>query len=209
MIIPLPLCHQNDFITYQKFLNMKTQVILFLFSVLTLNVYATEVHSIAFANAKAIIIKSNDWKSKSVDVQIKEASGNIILSETLKIKNSDRKYNFKNLPDGEYSIQITDDLKIATQHFSIRKEEVKMSQSVETIHKPFITKKDYHLDINLMTGGNTAFINITDINNNIVYADKYETATIHKRFNITSLVPGSYSMTVSIKDRTFTHEFKN
>jgi hypothetical protein len=205
--MPLPLWHQNDFITYQIFLNMKTQFIILLFSVLTLNVFATGVPSIAFANNKAIIIKSNDWKSKTVDVEIKEATGTVILSETLNIRKSDRKYNLKNLPDGQYTIEIADDLKILKQQFFINKSEVVMSEEVETTYKPFIIHNGNNLDVNLMTLGNPAFINIIDNNNNIVYADKQDTSAVHKRYDISSLTEGTYTITVGVKGKSFSKDF--
>jgi hypothetical protein len=186
---------------------MKTQLFILFFSIASLSVFASGNPSVYAEKNKSLIVKTNTWKSAKVNVQIKEATGVTILEETLISAKAGRKYNLKNLPDGQYTLEMSDDLRITIQNFFIRNNEVVVSNDINTIYKPFILTGNNNVDVNLMTLGKGALLNITDKDNNIVFAQKLDTTAVHKRFDITSLSSGTYSVNIAMSGRSFAHEF--
>lgn len=186
---------------------MKTQLFILIFSIASLSVFASGNPSVYAEKNKSLIIQTNTWKSAKVNVQIKEATGVTILEETLISAKAGRKYNLKNLPDGQYTLEMSDDLRITTQNFYISNNEVVVANDINTIYKPFILTGDNNVDVNLMTLGKSALLNISDKDNNIVFAQKLEATAVHKRFDVSSLASGSYTVNIAMNGRSFTHEF--
>lgn len=186
---------------------MKTQLFILVFSIFSLSLSALGNPSVFAEKNKSLIVQTNTWKSTKVNVQIKEASGVTILEETIKSAKVGRKYNLKNLPDGVYTLEMSDDLKITSQDFYINNNEVVLSSDINTIYKPFILVGKNNVDVNLMTLGQSALLNITDKENNIVFAQKLDTTAVHKRFDVSSLEGGTYSVNIAMNGRSFTQEF--
>lgn len=182
---------------------MKTQILILIFSALTFSVFASGNPTEIAEKSKSLVVETSLWKSDKVNIQIKEASGVSILDETVKNTKSLRKYNLKNLPEGNYTLEISNELKITTQEFSINSSNVILSKEIKTVYKPVIIWNNDGFDVNLMTLGNTAFINIQDRDNNIVFAEKLETPAVHKRYDISSLASGEYTVTVAMNGRSF------
>ena len=96
---------------------MKTQILILIVSALTLSVFASGNPTMMAEKSKSLVVETSLWKSDKVNIQIKEASGVTILDETVKNTKNLRKYNLKNLPEGNYTLEISNDLKITTQVF--------------------------------------------------------------------------------------------
>jgi hypothetical protein len=186
---------------------MKTQLFILIFSIASLSVFASGNPAVSAEKNKSLVILTNLWKSANVHVQIKEATGAIILEETLKTNKVGKRYNLKNLPDGQYTIEMFDDLRITSQNFYIKNHEVVVSNDVNTIYKPFIVTGENNLDVNLMTLGKSALLNISDKDNNIVFTEKLNTTAVHKRFDTTALAAGNYTLSIALNGRSFVHDF--
>lgn len=182
---------------------MKTQILILIVSVLSLSAFASGNPTVLTEKSKSLVVETSLWKSDKVNIQIKEASGVVILDETVKNTKNLRKYNLKNLPEGQYSLEVSNEMKITLQEFSIISNKVILSSEIKTIYKPVIIWNNNGFDVNLMTLGNTAFINIQDKDNNIVFAEKLVTPAVHKRYDISSLASGEYTVTVAMNGRSF------
>ena len=182
---------------------MKTQILILIVSVFSLSVFASGNSTIDAEKSKSLVVETSLWKSDKVNIQIKEASGVVILDETVKNTKNLRRYNLKNLPEGVYTLELSNDLKITTQEFTINAKSVVLSTEIKTVYKPVIIWNEAGFDVNLMTLGNTAFINIQDKDNNIVFAEKLVTPAVHKRYDISALTSGEYTVTVAMNGRSF------
>jgi hypothetical protein len=186
---------------------MKTQILILVFSVFSLAAFATGNPSARAEKSKSLIVETAHWKSEKLNVQIKEASGVVILDETLKNNKNIRKYNLKNLPEGKYTIEVSNDQKIMTQEFAIESNELVLSQEIRTEYKPMVIVNKNIVDVNLLTLGNKAFINLVDRDNNIVFAENLETPAVHKRYDLSSLASGDYTLSVAMNGRSYTTNF--
>jgi len=186
---------------------MKTQLFVFLFSFLSMGIFANSNPVFTKVGDKSITIKTGNWKSDAVNVIIKDADGATILSENLNTDKTGRVYNLKNLPAGIYSIEMSDDLRITTQAFTLNKDAVVMDKAVETLYKPVFASSDNTVDLNLMNLGNNVSIKITDRQNNTYLDQKEHETSINKRFDVSSLPAGIYTMSINMDGRTFSHDF--
>ncbi len=172
-------------------------------TVLTLSTNINAKPVSVIKNAKSLIVETSGWKSEKVLVQIKDLSGAIILDEIILKSASARKYNLINLPDGQYSIEMSSDLKITTRNFEVNGKEINLSTDIQTIYKPVVIWTDQTLDINLLTLGKRAVINIVDGRNNTILSQKHNTSALHKRYNISALPEGDYTVNVEMNGRSF------
>ncbi len=182
---------------------MKTQILLFFISMLSITAIHAGNPIATTEKTKSLVIETALWKSDQISVQIKEATGVVILDETVKNSKGLRKYNLKNLPDGQYTLEVSNALKITTQDFTIESNSVQLSDVINTVYKPVIIWNESKLDINLLTLGNKALINIIDKDNNIVFAENLETPAVHKRYDLSGLADGEYTVTVAMNGRSF------
>ncbi len=182
---------------------MKTQILILMMTVLTLSTNVNAKAVSVIKNAKSLIVETSGWKSKNVKVQIKEFSGNIILDEILTKSSGSRKYNLVNLPDGQYSIELSSDLKITVRNFEVNGTQVNLSPEMQTIFKPVLNWTGKTLDINLLTMGTSTTISILDEKGNTVLSQTNQNPAIHKRFNIAALPAGDYSVNIETNGRYF------
>lgn len=185
---------------------MKTQVLFLLFSIFTLSAFAGKP-LMSSAKAKTITVETSLWKAESVTVQIKEIGGSVILDEVVKSEKGFRKYDLHNLPSGTYTLELSDDLKIKIQNFVIKGEDLSMSKEVVTIYKPVILVSENNIDVNLLTLNQNVSVKILDDNDSVVFSEKIVSPSIHKRYDLTRLSKGQYTMKVSFGGRSFYQHF--
>jgi len=186
---------------------MKTQIFLILFSILSSAIFAGSNPSILVERAKTLVVNTSGWKSDKVNVQIKEASGTIIMDEVVSNLKNSRSYNLKNLPSGSYTVEISNELKLTVQSFEIEGNFVKTSNDIATLYKPVVNWNNNHLDINLLTLGAKVELNINDDQSNTIFEKKFDTPTVHKRYDFSKLEAGRYTVNIYYAGRTFSKSF--
>ncbi|HLO55855.1 MAG TPA: hypothetical protein VK169_16295 [Saprospiraceae bacterium] len=186
---------------------MKTQIFVILLSIFSSAIFAGSNPSVLVERAKTLVINTSNWKSEKVNVQIKEASGTIIMDEVVSNLKNSRSYNLKNLPSGSYTVEVSNDLKLTIQSFEIEGNFVKTSNDIATIYKPVVNWNDNQLDINLLTLGAKVDLNITDANNNTIFVKKFDTPTVHKRYDFSKLESGTYAVNIFFGGRSFSKTF--
>jgi len=100
--------------------------------------------------SKSLTVETSAWKAATIHIAIREAGGNVIMEETVSTRNDFRKYNLKNLAAGIYTLEISDDLKISVQSFTITNSSVEMEPQTSVTYKPVITWSENNLDINYL-----------------------------------------------------------
>jgi hypothetical protein len=153
---------------------------------------------------KWLIVDKSNWKSPRIDISIKKADGTALVNEKIKVS---KKYNLKNVPDGNYALEIEDDQLIRIQSLQISGDRL-FSTGVKTIYKPMILFKTNQIDMNMMTQGDPAWITIRDRESNTVFTEKItQEVSVSRRFNLDQLPEGQYILDVELSGKHFTHNF--
>jgi hypothetical protein len=187
---------------------MKTQFIVFILCISALGIKANGNPGIPAENVKSIIVETHTWKAAAIQVQIRNAEGQVVLEETVKTGNL-RKYNLRNLPDGNYVLELSDKFKSTEQEFTISRNEVKLADQKKIAFKPVITCNEENVDINLMTQGIPAYIVIADQNGETLFEEKCVRSSVNRRYDISRLPTGNYSIFVQVGDKTYSQKFRN
>lgn len=187
---------------------MKTNFFILLFLVLGCSAFANGTPTVLSVDSKTLVVDTKEWKSEKVHIQIKEASGAVIFEETVLNKKNQRKYNLKKLPRGLYSIEIENKLKIAVQSFEVSYDDITVSSEIDYVYKPVVIVHDDFMDVNLLTQGYNALINILDASNNIVFSERITDPVVHTRYNVASLESGEYSVQVALDGRSFVQKIQ-
>jgi hypothetical protein len=66
-----------------------------------------------------------------------------------------------------------------------------------TVYKPMITATANTVDINFLTGGKRTSVTFTNRDGETVYSNAYEGNSLNKRFDLTDLPAGDYTVYVS------------
>ena len=158
-------------------------------------------------DSKAFVIDTDSWKSDYLEVVIRDNKGSMIFQDKYTVK-AGKKFNFENLPSGEYTITISDDLRTTTQNFEITRDAIFVSPEKVTEFKPVINKTDDHIDVNFLSNNNTTSVVIYDSNDRIYNKRFKDQKAIHQRFNISELPTGSYTLSVNSGGKTYTERFQ-
>ncbi|MBK8282541.1 MAG: DUF3244 domain-containing protein [Saprospiraceae bacterium] len=154
---------------------------------------------------KWIIVEKAKWNSPSIDVLIRENSGAVLIHESI---GQTTKYNLKNVPDGEYILEVENDQKIRIQTMSLH-DGILQSKAISTIYKPNIKVNNQVLDMNLMTQGKSAEIMIKNEEGKVMITEKIENeVSVTRRFNIKKLDHGNYYLEVHMAGQTFINDFE-
>ena len=100
---------------------MKTQIIAMILLVLSAKTITASNSFIITDEKKSIIVNRGEWKSNNVNVQITDENGFTIFDQKLNKKVDIMKYNMSFLPEGNYFIEVSDDLRIVTTAFNINR----------------------------------------------------------------------------------------
>lgn len=185
---------------------MKTSsLILFMLMVVTTSFSAGNPNN---ERSKSLTVETSAWKAATVHIAIREAGGNVIMEETVSTRNDFRKYNLKNLPAGIYTLEISDDLKISVQSFTITNSSVEMEPQTSVTYKPVITWSENNLDINYLACDKRTYVQVSDKTGKVVYAETIKVPAIHRRYNTADLAGGSYTVTVYNSDISVSKEFR-
>lgn len=182
---------------------MKTPFFILIFTVMMFHVGAVSDVSYTIENNKTLTVETFTWKSSQLKIQIKDAFGTIILEENPSNTSRYRKYNLKNLPDGNYTLEMSNELRISSKPFVINGNNVMLSPDHKTIYKPVVFWQKDYLDVNLLALGSESTLKIYNDKGETVYSQVLNTPAVHKRYNISQLPKGAYTVSVGVNERHF------
>lgn len=187
---------------------MKTQILILLVSLFSLVANASNTPNTITGIGKSIVVKTAGWKSEKVKIQISDLNGVIVMDEEVKSLNNSRVYNLKNLPNGNYIVQISNELRQSTQDFVIKDNNVIVSPEINTTFKPVLIWNDNTLDLNLMNLGGKASLSLLDEDNNVVFNNSLEGVAIHKRYDTKKLSSNkAYTVVVNVNNKSYAKVF--
>ncbi len=146
--------------------------------------------------------------SKDVDVTITDMVGHILVKDHItNRKNTIRPYNFGELKKGIYFIEISDRLRTTTQKITVSEKDVLIDTTSNLRYKPFFKETNNYVDVNMLIENRPTQVQILDKNSNILYDHTFNDVLLQKRFNLTELEEGSYTMRVVQDDHIYFHTF--
>lgn len=186
---------------------MKTQIIVMILLVLSAKTITASNSFIKSDEKKSIIVNRGEWKSNNVNVQITDENGFTIFNQKLDKRIDIMKYNMSFLQEGKYFIEVSDDLRIVSTEFNVKRNQIVIDTETKTMFKPQIKTDKKHVDINLLSLKNNAAIQISDNHGNELYSETSSSMNMHKRMNVSALPSGRYFVSVKVGDKYFEHEF--
>ncbi len=147
-----------------------------------------------------------EWDTQEEDtyIQIVDADGNIIYSEdVLNTKVYTKKFDLKNLEEGDYLLEAENALKKITYTINVD-DKVGVAKKKENA-KPVFRQVDNMVYLNLLNlEGKKVEIKVVDSDNRMVFKETLENETlVEKAFNFKSAYSGNY--TVIVRDSRSVH----
>lgn len=189
---------------------MKNQIINTLLAVIFTSFAAfasSSEPSISTDGTKSFIIDNKIWKSETVNVNIEDENGIVIFSEEQDLSTSKR-FNLTKLESGNYTVTISNDLKIVKNNITITEKKMMIGLDAHTSYKPVFQISNDAIDINFLAENAKTKIYIQDTENTLYSSSTSDEMSINKRYNISALPSGIYSIVVSTTNGIFTKEFK-
>ncbi|MFT6338507.1 MAG: hypothetical protein ACI86M_001762 [Saprospiraceae bacterium] len=188
---------------------MKNQIINTLIAVIfsAISVFATSTEpSITSNGTKSFVIDNKVWKSSSVDILIQDEDGITIYSNQQELKTSKR-YSLENLEAGDYVVTVSNRIKTVANNITITEEGLFIDFNANTTYKPVFNIDKNKIDVNYLAAGVDTYIYIQNNDQTLYQTTIEDSKSINKRFDISKLPSGDYSLVISNKTGSFSKRF--
>jgi hypothetical protein len=186
---------------------LKTMILLLMASCL----FAGNTNPLADINksgSKSFVLNLKDNTAKKVRIQLEDANGHILLTQRINtMKKKAMKYNLNNLPDGTYTLSVSDKQAVLKNEVIIQDGTLNIEDEHGMfIYKPQINVKSNQVEFSLLQLNDTKTkIRILDATNNLVFSeDIKDVGSIHRRYDLSLLLNGKYLFTLETNDELFT-----
>ena len=170
------------------------------------SIFANNNPSITTVDANSFIVDTKEWKSEFISIEIRNDERAVIFTEkysTIKGK----KFSFENLPNGQYSIILSDEYKSTEQFFTLNSNKVVVQPNIVTVFKPVININEDFIDLNYLAPGKNTSVSISDENNTFFNIKIEDKKNINKRFDTSNLPRGEYTVSVYSKNSSYSKTF--
>ncbi|GAB5475323.1 MAG: hypothetical protein Mars2KO_34220 [Maribacter sp.] len=160
--------------------------------------------SVAHNTEKSLIFEMEKPSNQTV-VSIQDIEGVIIYSEEVADAATYlKKFDLRNLPDGNYILKVEDSLKVTVFEFDINDSDVSIVERKENT-KPVFKKDGQKVFLNLLnTDKEDVKITIYDSENRIVFKETVsDTLLVEKAFNFEKAYEDTYRVVVKNGEDTF------
>lgn len=160
--------------------------------------------SVAHNTEKSLIFEM-DGLSNQTKVSIQDVEGVIIYSENVaNVATYLKKFDLRNLPDGDYVLKVEDTMKVTVFEFDINDSKVSIAERKENT-KPVFKKDGQRVFLNLLNSDKEDVkITIYDSENRVVFKETVtDTFLVEKAFNFEKAYEDTYRVVVKDGDDTF------
>lgn len=161
--------------------------------------------SVKGVNEKAVTFVINE--TQVVDVAIYSANNDVLYQKRTNAKKGTSKtYDLNSLPDGDYTLKMSTDLKVATYNIQIKDGYASVAEPVVTdLLSPVITKKDGFVTLNLVSVPKGALeVEVLDQERNQVYNKVFQGgAPLIKKFDVARGINRELTFIVRSGDQVF------
>jgi len=176
-------------------------------------IIATEVPASIYVTkageSNKIILNLENMAADRVICEFRSEDGDLFFrDEVITAENVSKQYDLSQLPNGRYTIEVNDLMKIERLNLSIYNGSVQLNERVADItFKPTVwLNEDKSVDFNLMTLGSSASLSIYDTRGNELKSDRFKKVNVaSKRYDLSKVEAGIYRVVISHKGETFTH----
>jgi len=170
------------------------------------------VFSVKIADKNSIIVQLTDVNQPQIQVTLKDAYGIILHDETLTESNvNHRRYDFRNLPTGSYTLMVTYDdvVKVQSINKGYKRLEIE-ANDLQTIFRPVFRQHSEFVDINMLYFADmNVFFKMRDSEGRVIYNERIkEKGTFKKRLNLSKLDGGFYTLSFEIDGVVINEKFK-
>jgi hypothetical protein len=177
-------------------------------SISTLFATTLPVEDIIIGNTTASIsINWNNLTQQTIHVKILNARQEVVMEESVKNQTEFiNQYPVSDLPNGSYSLVITQKGRRITQPFSIQNGALKLSETDKKVkYFPVFSSKNNQFDVSVFLNySGMIAVNVLDENKNKIFTQTFDNVSIlHKRFSLDSAAEGLYKIEVMAGDEMF------
>ncbi len=185
---------------------MKNVLVLFLAIFTSASLFANEANFSILADKdnKTMVIDLKKNLGGSVVVSIIDFEGETVFTETFKANKKARKYNLSNLKVGTYTLIVEDAEKVTSKKVHISNASLLVDNNTEELVKPTVVNNGEYwvLNVSNIVG---AKITILDEEGNNLYNYVVESTSLNKKFNVSKLAEGSYTVNYELNGKNFTN----
>jgi len=158
----------------------------------------------ALIEEKTITLTVDKTMTSDIQVQIIDVFGTTLLSESVPAKDLiSRKYNLKNLPDGAYNMEISDDKKILTKKLIIEKDIIAIVKEDKLI-MPICYINDNTWTLAMLPFGKDVTITIHDETGTQLFTESFDNKeSVSRKYDLSELEIGQYKMTILVDNKVF------
>ena len=163
--------------------------------------------SLVVNNETRSLVFTMETQSETTQIRLLDEQNNIIYSEKVSDEVYSKRFDLKNLANGNYFFTMENSLKSMKHTISVKDEMVSITESKENF-KPFFRKSDGMIYLNLLNlRQNDVEIKVYDSANRVVYDQVLENETIiEKAFNFKKALADNYTILVKNNNEVY---FKN
>lgn len=144
--------------------------------------------------------------SSRVNVSLKDSHNFELYQESYKGNNNYIKgFDLEPLPDGEYLLEIESKQRIERFTLSIKNNWLSVNQESRLVmHKPSVTQKGTKVDVALADTHSPLKLSILDRSNEVIFQETVaDNGRLTRRYDISQLDPGQYTVLVEMRGRNF------
>lgn len=146
-----------------------------------------------------------------INVYIKDTEGEVLFNENYKGSYYSKNFDFSDMPNGEYFVEIDGQTKITTIPFNVSNHSVNFKNEFKKdLFKPVVRRDGNDIYITKLALKNEALqIAIFDENNNLLHIEELKgEINLSRKFNIEMLEKGVYNFVLKTEGRTFKKQIK-
>jgi hypothetical protein len=190
---------------------LKTLILLFM-AVCTFAGNTNPLANISKTGSESFILNLKKSGVKKVNVRIMDNDGNTLLTQRINTKKKEAvKYNMSELPSGKYSIIVEDKQRLVKHEVVLHENTQRIDVlDAKTIYKPVFINGKQFVDLNMLQTNDSAIkVSITDTSGITVFSETIEsTGSIQKRYNVSKMPAGSYTIQVVTCGERFDETFR-
>ena len=145
------------------------------------------------------------------EVTVKDSYGYQLHTEKLNSLDYSKKYDLTNLPNGNYTMEFESKSRIKVVPFRVSSSAIVLNNSEEVVYfKPMVRKVEDDVFVSMLALNNENLeILLYDEDNNLLYTDILKNSrNLDRKFNLSNLRSGDYSMVLRTNGRTFYETIK-
>ena len=194
---------------------MKTIVRLIIVAVVVLGAqssHASNPHpsiAVRVLDAKSFAIYMKQITDQKIRLTIKDDAGQVLYFKTIRNNNSfNRKMNLKELPAGQYSLEIRDNIGTLSYPIALAEGSLEIPEDKRlTTFNPIINKTNNTVSLVLFSPAmHSHELSIYNEQNELVHGEKIEKkVNYNKQFDFSEALPGDYSIVVNSQGHQYTY----